>query len=211
MGAAGHLKLRPSIFDQKDYELTPKEIDELLQSQVYFGSEAVTEEELAPVRELVRTYLEAEKKSDGYYHLPITLREVIDRLFNNHLLNSSQRQQLISKLESLVLLDTPYLIFSNNPYINKNVFIEKSGLKQLGINTIDDLSDIFETIFFEEYPHLRPEAMQKRLNLSLIEDLTGDKLGDWVKLIEKANRFNISPQELMPVLEIIHRAKKNNK
>jgi len=145
---------------------------------------------------------------DNIYQRPITLGEIINRISNNHLLNNSQRQQLINKVESLVPLDIPYMIFKNNTFVDKDIFIKKSNLKELGINTIKDLDNVFETLFFEDNPDLHPEAVQKRHDMSRIENLTGDKLSDWVKLIEEANQLDISPQELMPVLQIIHLSKK---
>lgn len=144
------------------------------------------------------------------YHYPITLKEVINRISNDHLLDMSKCQQLINKAESLFPLDTPYMIFRNNTLLDKDAFIKKSGLKQLGVNTIEDLDSTFDTIFFEDNPHLKPEILLRKYHLQLIEALTGDKLGDWVQLIEKANLFNISPQELMPILEIINQSRGEN-
>lgn len=138
---------------------------------------------------------------------PITLKEVIDRAIRDKI-ERRQYHQIIKIAESLFPLDAPYMTFKNNTSIDKDIFIKKSGLKQLGFNTINDLDNVFETIFFEDNPDLRPEVVQKRYDLLQVEYLTGDKLSDWVQLIKKAKQFNILPQELMPVLEIIYLSRK---
>lgn len=64
MVAAGHLGLIPGVSEQRDYEPTPKEIDELLQGEVYFCGEPITEEDLASVREFAKLYLKTLKQKE---------------------------------------------------------------------------------------------------------------------------------------------------
>lgn len=49
----------------------------------------------------------------------------------------------------------------------------------------------------------RPEVIQRRHDLDQLDSLTQNNLADWLQLIEKANEYDISPQDLIPILEII--------
>ncbi len=51
------------------------------------------------------------------------------------------------------------------------------------------------------------EGIQRSHDLKLIDRVTNDNLIDWLQLIEKANEYNISPQDLIPILEIIKQSR----
>ncbi len=138
---------------------------------------------------------------------PITLKQVIDRAIRDKA-EQKQYHEIIKIAESLYPIDRPFTDFNLLPIKDVNEFIKQTQLNKYGFHTKGDLDNVFETIFFEDHPDLRPEVVQKRYDLSQVEHLTGDKLSDWVQLIKKANQFNILPQELMPVLEIIHLSRK---
>lgn len=80
MIAAGHLKPIPLISEQKGHNKgKPKEIDELLQGEVYFCGEPITEEDLAPIREFSRLYLKTLKQSEMMTSLKKLIKGIIQK------------------------------------------------------------------------------------------------------------------------------------